>query len=461
MMKRVIVLVVTWMLVYSGASGLVEARNLKSESVSQDTGFVLPILKRDSLLNGLHLMVLEQRGTGSVTARLRINSGGMFDLANKGGLADLTAGMLLRGGGGLTGRNVLDLVEQTGLKVNITAGWDSTDITVSGPAETLDTIFELLGRLVITPTFDQKELDSLKAERISSIKGEASDESQLVSRKALEAVYGSHPYGRPLRGTAESIERITRPDLTYFHGRFYIANNSELIITGDATAETVTQLARGRLGAWKKGDKVPATFRPPEPAQTRRLILNDRPGAGVAYASLTQMGVSRRATDYFAAMIMGEILAEAGAKLAGTGSSIEARVEARYLPGPLRVNLKAAPGELVEKIEGVIALMASLKAQEAPLEQIEAAKARIINRFAERLRSVDGASEIILDIELYGLGRDYLVNFVERVKAVAPADVLRAAQTYLKPQLLVIVVAGPADKLEPSLKRLGAVTALP
>ena len=53
------------------------------------------------------------------------------------------------------------------------------------------------------------------------------------------------------------------------------------------------------------------------------------------------------------------------------------------------------------------------------------------------------------------------MNFVDRVKAVAPGDVLRAAQTYLKPNTSVVVVAGPASQLETSLKRLGAVTALP
>ena len=129
----------------------------------QTSPLVVPIVKRDSLLNGLQLITLEQPGTGSVSAHLRINSGSLFDLAGKGGLADLTAGMLLRGAGGLTARNMADSVEQLGLTVKVTAGWDSTDIVISGPADSLDSIFDLLGRLLITPSFDQKELDALKA----------------------------------------------------------------------------------------------------------------------------------------------------------------------------------------------------------------------------------------------------------------------------------------------------------
>jgi zinc protease len=283
----------------------------------------------------------------------------------------------------------------------------------------------------------------------------------MVRRKALEAVFGSHPYGRPLRGTVESLEKISRPDITYFHERFYIANNAELIVTGDAAAEAVTQLARSRLGAWKKGNKVPATFRPPEPAQTRRLMLNDRPGAGEAHATVAHVGIGRRASDYFAAMIMAEILSESSAKLGGGSVTVETVVEPRYLPGPLMINLKGPPGEIVDKVEGVLGIMTDLQTRQAMLDQIEAAKGRIINEFAGRLRSADGTTGIVLDIELYGLGKDYLVNFVDRVKAVAPGDVLRAAQTYLKPSTSVVVVAGPASQLEASLKRLGAVTALP
>jgi zinc protease len=458
--KRVKVLAILSALILTSSNRGVSACEAKTGGAGQASGFVLPILKRDSLLNGLHLIVYEQKGTGSVTTRLRVNAGGMFDLANKGGLSDLTAGMLLRGGGGLTASNIQGLVEQTGLKIGVTAGWDSTDLIVSGPADALDSIFELLGQLIIKPAFDQKELDSLKATRIEAIKAEGLDDGESVRKKALEAVFGSHPYGRPLRGSAESLAQISRADLNYFHGRFYVANNSELIITGDATAEMVTRLARARLGAWKKGERVPATFRPPDPLQARRVIINDRPGP-LSHAVIAQVGASRRASDFFAVMVMGEVLAQMSSKLSAAGSPVETRLDARYLAGPLTVEIKASPSEMVEKIEGVISMMTSLQSLLAAPDQVESAKARIINSFAERLRSSDGAAGVILDIELYGLGKDYLVNFVDRVNAIVAADVMRAAQTYLKPQSLAIVVAGPAGELEASLKRLGTVTAMP
>ncbi|HVG22357.1 MAG TPA: pitrilysin family protein [Blastocatellia bacterium] len=424
--------------------------------------FVLPILKRDSLLNGLQLIVMEQKGTGVVSAHLRLNNGAMFDLAGKGGLADITAGMLLKGGGGLSAKNISDTVEQLGLSVSVTVGWDATDIVFSGPADTLDTIFDLLGRLIITPGFDQKELDALKSQRVAALKGEQGDDGELVRRKALEAVFQTHPFGRPLRGTAESVALITRQDLSYYHSKFYTANNAGLIVSGDASAEQVTRLARSRLGSWKKGEKVPASFRPPESHQSRRILIIDRPGSASSLAAIAQPGLSRRAGDYFAAMVMSDLLnrmnSEAAAKDPAT--SFEVENEPRWLDGPLIVKIKSAPGQLGSAINAAIEAMSALQSNAPAIEQVEAAKSRLIASMADRLRTAESTASVILEIETYGLGRDYLLNYAGRVNAITPQDVQRAAQNYLKPQAVAVAIAGPAGQIEEPLRKLGTVTVL-
>lgn len=427
---------------------------------AQASPFVLPIVKRDSLLNGLQLITIEQPGTGSVRAHLRINSGAMFDLAGKGGLAHITAGMLLRGGGGWSAKNIADSIEQLGLAININVGWDSTDVVITGPADTLDTIIELMSKLVISPAFDQKEFDGLKAQRVAGLKAEQSDDALAVQRKAIETLFGSHPFGRPVHGTAETISQLTRPDLTFYHNRFYIANNSELVITGDATAEEITRLARTRLGAWKKGEIIPATFRPPAQLTSRRVVILDRPQSDTARAAIAQSGFSRRAEDYFAAAIMADLLKQASARItaASPGATVEARAEPRVLPGLLLIEVKAAAGEITSVLNRVVDAITQMESAPPTVEEAEAAKARLIQAMAERLRTPEGAAEVILDIELYGLGRDYLINYADRVNKISPADVERAAAAYLKSQSIVAVIAAPAAQSEEPLKRIGTVT---
>lgn len=427
---------------------------------NQSSTFVLPIVKRDSLLNGLQISVLEQQGTGSVSVRLRVNSGALMDLADKGGLSDITAAMLPRGGGGLTAKNVSDTVEQLGLTVGISVTWDSTDIVIGGPADSLSSIFDLLGRLVISPSLDQKEFESMKSQRIAALKSEPADNADLVKRKAIEAVFGSHPYGRPMRGTPETIARLGRADLTYYHNRYYLASNAELLISGDATPEQITQLARAKLGSWNKGERVPPTFRPPEAQTTRRITIFDRPDSAAAHSAIAQIGISRRADDYFAATVMAGVLASLNAKLANAATSVNTGVEARLLPGPLLVTVKSPPDELAGTINSLLDVMVLLQRVPPSIEQIELAKSRILAAFAERLRSPQGTLDALLDIELYGLGRDYLINFTDRVNAVTADDVHRAARKYLSPQSVAVTVAGPANKLQEPMKRIGAVAVI-
>jgi predicted Zn-dependent peptidase len=83
-----------------------------------------------------------------------------------------------------------------------------------------------------------------------------------------------------------------------------------------------------------------------------------------------------------------------------------------------------------------------------------------VSAFAERLSRAETTAEVILDIETYSLGRDYLMNFAPRVNAVTPRDVQKAAQTYLKPGSVAVVVVGPASAYEEGLKKLGAVTVI-
>jgi zinc protease len=428
----------------------------------QSSPFVLPIVKRDSLLNGLHLITLEQQNTGGVAAHLRINSGALFDLAGKGGLADMTARMLLKGCGGLTAKNIAERIEQSGLTVSIRTGWDSTDIVMNGPEDSIEEIFDLLGRLLTSPSFDQTEMDALKAERIATLNREALDDGVSVWRRAQDAVFGTHPFGRPATGTPESIAQIARQDLIYFHNRFYIANNSELVVSGDVTAEQVTRLGRSKLGAWKKGEKVPPTFKSHEAQPGRHVFILDRSDEQRARAAIAQIGLSRRAEDYFAAMIVTDVLGEQVSKITAVhaGTTIETSLEARQVAGPLIVRINAAPGDMAGDIDVLLETMSAMQTNLPLSDRVESAKARLIESMADRLKTTAGAAEVVLDIETFGLGRDYFVTFADRVNAVTPADVRRAAQTYFKPKSVAIAIAGSASRFETPMKKIGTVTVL-
>jgi predicted Zn-dependent peptidase len=221
-------------------------------------------------------------------------------------------------------------------------------------------------------------------------------------------------------------------------------------------------MARSKLGAWRKGEKVPPSFRPPETQPARRVFILDRSEEQAARAAIAQIGLSRRGEDYLAAVVMTDVLSQQVSKItaAHAGTTVETDLEARLLAGPLFVNIKSVPSDLTGDLDVVLDTMARMRTGPPSGDRVEAAKAKLIASMAERLKTPEGAAGIILDIETYGLGRDYIITFADRVTAITPADVQRAAQSYLKPQSVTIVIAGPAGRFETPMKKVGTVAVL-
>ena len=70
-------------------------------------------------------------------------------------------------------------------------------------------------------------------------------------------------------------------------------------------------------------------------------------------------------------------------------------------------------------------------------------KSYMIGSMPIGLETNDGVAGVILDMELYGLGLDYLVNYPQRINAINTASVQAAAQKYLDAQNFALAVAGP------------------
>ena len=64
----------------------------------------------------------------------------------------------------------------------------------------------------------------------------------------------------------------------------------------------------------------------------------------------------------------------------------------------------------------------------------------------------------MVNIEFFGLPKDYLATYRDRIRAVTPADVQRVARTYLRPDRYDLVVVTKAAGVAPSLASFGTVT---
>jgi zinc protease len=69
-------------------------------------------------------------------------------------------------------------------------------------------------------------------------------------------------------------------------------------------------------------------------------------------------------------------------------------------------------------------------------------KAFVTGSLPLRLETNDGVAGIIVDLELYSLGLDYLQRYTDMINAITPKRIRVAAQKYLDPDHYALAVAG-------------------
>ena len=98
-----------------------------------------------------------------------------------------------------------------------------------------------------------------------------------IGEQIEAALYLNHPYGRPVIGWHDEIEKLNREDALAFYRRFYTPNNAVLVVAGDVTGGEVKTLAENTYGKVARVAEVGPRLRPQEPlpVAVRQLTMAD------------------------------------------------------------------------------------------------------------------------------------------------------------------------------------------
>jgi zinc protease len=277
---------------------------------------------------------------------------------------------------------------------------------------------------------------------------------------AWSALYpASHPLGRPVHGTRDSLAAITGGEVARFLRDRYDPRHATVAIAGAFTeAEAVRAVAV--FDGWRPGPSTsasvpmpgarPAEAWPPVSGGGRHLhvALPHKDQASIAVA-LPAAGA--RDADHAALSLLNYLLGETGyaGRLGETlvDTGIAYAVYASLWPyegaGPLLVTTDAVQsGEAVERIR---AALAAFSAQGLTAADLDEAKGFVLGRMLYRFETPAAASGTIADLGTLNLGADGLRTLAERVRSVTLEQLNAAAARYYDPRHAVFVVAG-ADR---------------
>jgi zinc protease len=237
-----------------------------------------PDVAHFKLTNGLEVVVIPDHRTPVVTHMLWYRVGSADETAGRSGLAHFLEHLMFKG----TKTNPMGLFSQTvatiGGEENAFTSSDYTGYYQRVTREHLKSMMEFeadrMTGLVLTDEVVKPELNVVLEEQNMRV---ANNPSARLDEQLDAALYLNHPYGRPIIGWRQEIEKLNRDDALAFYKRFYTPNNAILVIAGDVTGEEVKTLAEATYGKVERVTEVAPRMRPLEPVQeaSRTVTLAD------------------------------------------------------------------------------------------------------------------------------------------------------------------------------------------
>jgi zinc protease len=399
---------------------------------------------------GIEAWLVQDPSVPLIAFDFSFRGGANQDPVDKPGVATMATSLLDEGAGDLDSKSFHERAETKAIQLGFSVNRDQTSGSVRTLSANQDEALELLRLAVTSPHFDAVDMERIRDQVLSGLRRETTSPNDLASRRWWSTAFPGHAYGRPVRGTLESIPTITVADLRDYMRRVFARDTLKIAIVGDidaATAGKFIDKVFGSLPAKADLSDVPVML--PQGLGQKISIDLDVPQSVLILGGL---GIARSDPDFMAAFVVNHVLG---------GGSFSSRLyrEVREVRGlaysvfSTLVPLEHAAlfmtgtatradrtGQTLDVLQSEIRRLA----EEGPTEE-ELAKSKSFLTGSYAL-SFDTSSKIaaqLVQIQREGLGIDYIDKRNSLVQAVTMADVKRVARRLLDAGMLVTVVGRP------------------
>jgi zinc protease len=411
-------------------------------------------VKRTVLQNGLIVLHSEEHSLPIVMITLLVKVSQINEPKDKAGLANLTAELLLEGTKHRKSTDISEEIDFLGAFLDTSTSRDYTTISLSVLKKDISKGFELFSDILLNPVFPQMEIERKKEHLKGSLRQSEENPSFIAERAFRKEVFGEHPYGRLMEGSAETIDNIRREDLIKFYSDYFRPNNSILSIVGDLTEEELNAFIKGYLDDWEKANLPPRSSNGLDEKKTKKVVKIDK-DLTQANILLGHVGISRDNPDYYAVSIMNYIFGGGGfsSRLMhsvrdemGLAYDVDSSFSLNKEKGLFQVEVqtKNESAELV--ISEILKQPERIRKEHVSDEELSDAKSYLTGSFMRRLDTDRKIADFLAFVEFYNLGLDYIEKYPSYINSVTKEDVLRVAKKYLDPENYVLVIVANQKK---------------
>jgi zinc protease len=291
------------------------------------------------------------------------------------------------------------------------------------------------------PLFDKQELDQEIQVVLDELNQHRSNPYFYLGDATDKRLWYKYPSRKRPGGDPETVAKATPEMMRVIQKKFYIPNNSAVVVAGDVTAQEVFKLAEEIFGDWSRGDdpfvKDPIPRHPPLP-KDEAVIVNQPVNAATFQISYQGPSTDLDAPATYAADVFSFILRQPDSRFsrALVDSGLTTGLTFGYLTqknvGPIQLTAQTTPEKLKDALKAINAEFSKFDAPDYFTDQeLEYAKTLIdVSEIFDREKPSQYAHTVSFWWASSGL--DYYATYVDNLRKVTRENIRQYVRKYIK-----------------------------
>ena len=210
------------------------------------------------LANGLEIVVLEDHSVPVVTIELAVRNGSFTEPPELNGLSHLYEHMFFKANRAIANQEqYLQTIGQLGIVYNGVTQEEVVEYYFTTTSPNLRSAMNFMRDATRYPLFEDREFDRERQVVIGEIDRNESEPGYYLNKEMNDRLFYKYPSRKEPLGNRQTVSTATTAMMRLIQSRYYVPNNSALVVTGDVQTEDIYRMAQEFFGDWPRREKDP------------------------------------------------------------------------------------------------------------------------------------------------------------------------------------------------------------
>ena len=392
-------------------------------------------------VNGLKVLVKRREGSLSVGVGLFIKGGSRNISAQNAGIEGLTLETSTEASASFPRARMRDELARMGSVIGASSNQDYSVLSLRATRLHFDRSWEMFTDVALNPAFTKEDFTLIQQRLLSSLRDDNDNPESHLQYLHDRLAYAGHPYMNPMRGTVESVSKLTVADVRNYHRNIMQTSRLLLVIVGDVDPNKIKGMVTASFGKLARG-----TYK----VEPLPQLVFDKPVVEITPRALETNYIQGYFTapapsspDIHAMRIASSLLRDR------VFQEVRAKRNLSYAPDAFLRTQGANIGGIYVTSDDTnqsvrLMLEEITRLQQVPIskEDIQAVVAQYLTSYYIGQETNIAQAGELAQYELLGGGWRTSLDIIDKLSAVTPEDVQRVSQKYMR-NLRFVVLGDP------------------